>query len=520
MSRADTYFSLFEMPQLWYFKGKTGAMDALIIRDFSSEPMKKKVSEQPAPLFIIGQEIPETERSEAEQRPDPELLAFEKVNKCGYPIRYIVRGVDWEVRDLLSGELLSSIPRDKAVDTFVLLDGDHFLTGEGVYSIPDSKKTQDPDDVVSFFGTRYGYNWYFETLPHHGKSKYIPSHHSMGVTVFDIHSKQKILVGFVDDSSKLRVWRWNNEKYSGATLERLWDHTFEGADWIAAHGVYGQSDVILGHKKTLVIYDASIGKVRRTVKMEPEDWSVFALPNGDLGVLIDKDGKKSLVNFSRFIETNRDSFTEGDVAKFSLLTYDGTFGGSLIFSDPKCLGTDHLIVILKKGKELWLMRSFDESLLQIGIERGETPSDEAVRSDGTEDAEKRAPGSVLLEKGETLCGFLLGESHIGLFHGSQVRIVDYLTGEVKQTLRIPGIRGHFSAKEFDGGFYFIRTEKGGHLFEYSPKENKYKLRRVVEGNDIVFLPASTKQKRALAAKLDEIVTAIPQAVTRVIASFI
>lgn len=88
-----------------------------------------------------------------------ELRRLERLAKLEHPLSYITD--KWEIFDLESGKLLQAFPKSES-QIVVVLDGDHFLATNGVYSISQKKKVQEVEEIHDFFGEE---NWKFEVLP-------------------------------------------------------------------------------------------------------------------------------------------------------------------------------------------------------------------------------------------------------------------------------------------------------------------------------------------------------------------
>lgn len=472
---------------------------------------------------------------------DPEVKIFEglkiedetsilrEYGKFEYPIRYIVGGIgeDWKIYDTRSGKFLQTAGEQGDTDVLRVLDGEHFLTGEGVYSIPLRKKIQDIDDIKAFFGGGNVYRSNFVSLPTPERYDYTVSRYGgSGVAPFDPNHVSQKLVAFKEESDKIGIWSWNTDAESKqvkikSKLEKEYEAKFEGP----VHHIMPLDGwkIVVFLVDSFLIYDIStretLKKVIDAVTFPSEP---FLLPDKRLGRIyvigrdthaVDIDGileKKS----GKRVAITLDDVINHTVAKIPEQKAPYEF---LVSEIPG--GYRFVIVPRGEGLEIEPVGSISRGSVTVITTTGRP--------------ENQTSHEIKVEKEELAAETFLHGNDILIVSRKRhdvpkkARVVDVVTGKTKQTLTLSGVDWAIPAIKLPGNLYVLNEDYYSQLLKWEPGIGKsgqgvYKAgRRFVAPGYATFIPTSQVVKKALREKLDGMLrNAVPKEVSDIIAKFI
>src|SRR5579875_1974414 len=186
----------------------------------------------------------------------------ETQGKFEYPIWYLNETkTHWSVNELTGKEIFSVQRPEGAPSVQFILDSDHALTEEGVYSIPKGKKIQDLPELKAHFMERGGERVYLN-LP--APEDYFCTETYNAFSVLDPESKIETVVTFLMYSKRTIVWTWN-----GGKLTKDHELTFNveiGKGIPLPSKVAGPNKILLRFRYSFIIYDVVERKRVRKVR--------------------------------------------------------------------------------------------------------------------------------------------------------------------------------------------------------------------------------------------------------------
>lgn len=245
-------------------------------------------------------------------------------------------------------------------------------------------------------------------------------------------------------------------------------------------------------RKSYLVYDLSTRKVVKRIRTSSE-WTAVVFPTGKLGAVVREGNSTHFVDVETPLR-DRETATEAEVLKYSLMAAPGYNVYYVIIPDKG--HPNNFNILLLPADKLELLRTFNASREEIQL-----PQDVYA-------------GTILLHNND-----------LPLFGGRKMKVLDFLSGETKQTFSLPwGVAPFLPASTLPGDFYLLHgyhDDKG--ILKYNPEEKEYSfVRHVKEG--ITLLLASKQQKRAMSEILDRLVRAsgvgVPRELSTVIAGFI
>lgn len=430
-----------------------------------------------------------------------EAKLFVERGKLEYPIRSIHTSTKhWEITDVETGKILSSVLMPHWRRPELVLDGDHILTEfYKISSISEGEDIQEVVDMKEFLNNRPLLSDYFTWLPAAEKQSYY-RYSWRGETgeVFDPERTVRRLVVSKAETKKIGVWKW-----SGRFLEKEYDFEFKKKvrKVIALpkkSQILGGDEIAILFSKAIVIFDVSgRRRLRRLDVRGLNDMDIFILDGklflyytvgvgivswhaiADLTSILGKDEQ----DFAHLLNVTRNEVSR--FLKPQIL---------LIFKTPK-----GYLILSFFGSGIFHMKEINTLTHK---ERFETVK---IKGD--------------------MCSFPLHGADIGYVSTKRKLVIMDLSsknhqGEFRrrQTLNITRVHTD-KVRHLPGDRYLLETEEGVHLVTYNHDTGKYSLGPLQEAEHL--LPISKEQRRTMENSLNDLIPpVVPREIVGVISRFI